>query len=217
MMVWFKGIAMAFTSMIWLLVDRLCVDEGGCLHVCSRWQGRFAFELGKKQSDKITRPVDGSNIIHFAFSHTHICVSSERKQWVLLTSELLSKNEKHMEDVNGEEEGDIEACLFPAVIKRNAGSGDEDVSTGSVEIAMPGFFTNTIWDRVDSRQQSKGSSCYVIWLATATQAEEDLYITIQQGRKERSIASSSNHQKSKHQSLAPKPLFPPRTETKRDN
>lgn len=71
-------------------------------------------------------------------------MSSERKQWVLLTSELLSKNEKHMEDVNGEEEGDIEACLFPAVIKRNAGSGDEDVSTGSVEIAMPGFFTNTI-------------------------------------------------------------------------
>ncbi|THY53196.1 hypothetical protein D6C97_06156 [Aureobasidium pullulans] len=56
----------------------------------------------------------------------------------------LSFNPKHMEDVNGEEEGDIEACLFPAVIKRDAGSGDEDVSTGSVEIAMPGFFTNTI-------------------------------------------------------------------------
>ena len=56
----------------------------------------------------------------------------------------LSFKPKHMEDVNGEEEGDIEACLFPAVLKRDAGSGDEDVSTGSVEIAMPGFFTNTI-------------------------------------------------------------------------
>ncbi|THW38108.1 hypothetical protein D6D21_07957 [Aureobasidium pullulans] len=53
----------------------------------------------------------------------------------------LSFNPKHMEDVNGEEEGDIEACLFPAVIKRDAGSGDEDtawiaVSKAKVQVAM---------------------------------------------------------------------------------
>lgn len=50
-----------------------------------RGQGRFAFELERKQLDRITRPVDGSNIIYFATQSKLPLSARNSKQPSILT------------------------------------------------------------------------------------------------------------------------------------